>query len=132
MVMIDSSVWIDQLNGRRTRQTLYLSLLIENLFPLCTCGPVVTEVLQGCRQDGLYRATREVLSNLAYLDLSRDLFIRASDIYRDLRRKGVTVRKPIDCMIAAVCIEHNAELLHNDKDFSQIARHTRLKVADHC
>ncbi len=55
-------------------------------------------------------------------------FERAADIYRSLRRKGITIRKPIDCMIAAVAIENGLLLLHNDRDFDELARHTALKT----
>lgn len=61
---------------------------------------------------------------------TRDIFIRASDLYRNLRKKGVTIRKPVDCMIASVCIEHEVELLHSDKDFARIAKHLKLKTLD--
>ena len=130
MVMIDTSVWIDQLVGKGTKQTHRLSLLIEESFPLCTCGLIITEVLQGCREDRLYHEVRSILTDLVYLQFTRDIFIRASDLYRNLRKKGVTIRKPIDCMIASVCIEHEVELLHSDKDFTLIAKHSKLKTLD--
>ena len=130
MVMIDSSVWIDQLVGKKTRQTNHLPILVDNSIPLCTCGIIITEVLQGCREDRLYHKMRGVLTDLVYLQFTRDIFIRASDIYRNLRKKGITIRKPIDCMIASICIEHGVELLHSDKDFSQIARHLKLRTLD--
>lgn len=130
MVIIDSSVWIDQLTGKETRQTNRLSILIENSIPLCTCGIIITEVLQGCREDRLYHKMHGILTDLVYLQFTRDIFIRASDIYRNLRKKGITIRKPIDCMIASICIEHEVELLHGDKDFTQIAKHSKLKTLD--
>ena len=51
-------------------------------------------------------------------------------LYRSLRAKGVTIRNSVDCMIAACCIEHNARLLHNDRDFDAIATHARLLCED--
>lgn len=130
MVMVDSSVWINLLIGKDTRQTHCLSLVIENLLPLCTCGIVMAEVLQGCRDNRLYREIRDVLSDLVYMQFTKDLFIQAADIYRSLRKKGITIRKPVDCMIASVCIEHGLELLHDDRDFTTIAGHTGLKILD--
>jgi len=130
MIMIDTSVWIDQLVGKGTKQTHRLSLLIEESLPLCTCGLIITEVLQGCREDRLYREVRSILTDLVYLQFTRDIFVYASDLYRSLRKKGVTIRKPIDCMIASVCIEHEVELLHSDKDFTLIAKHSKLKTLD--
>jgi predicted nucleic acid-binding protein len=55
-------------------------------------------------------------------------FVRATDLYRALRGKGVTVRRPVDCIIAATAIEHDALLLHNDRDFDPIEKHGGLKV----
>lgn len=130
MIMIDTSVWIDQLIGNKTKQTHRLSLLIEDSVPLCTCGLIITEVLQGCREDRLYREVRDILTNLVYLQFTIDIFIHASDLYRSLRKNGVTIRKPVDCMIASVCIEHEVELLHNNKDFTLIAKHSKLKTLD--
>ena len=130
MVMIDSSVWIDQLVGKKTRQTNHLPILVDNSIPLCTCGIIITEVLQGCREDRLYHKMRGILTDLVYLQFTRDIFIRASDIYRNLRNKGITIRKPIDCMIASICIEHEVELLHSDKDFTPIARHLKLRTLE--
>ncbi|MFO7986872.1 MAG: PIN domain-containing protein, partial [Desulfatiglandaceae bacterium] len=57
-------------------------------------------------------------------------FVRAAELYRSLRKRGVTIRKPIDCMISAVAIEHNIRLLHNDRDFDHIAKHSKLRVCD--
>jgi len=56
------------------------------------------------------------------------VFLRSADIFRKLRRKGITVRKSLDCMIASVAIENNALLLHNDKDFQPIEKHCSLEV----
>jgi predicted nucleic acid-binding protein len=54
--------------------------------------------------------------------------IRAAELYRFLRQKGVTIRKPNDCLIAAICIDNKIPLFHNDKDFDNIAKHTSLKI----
>ena len=55
------------------------------------------------------------------------VFLRSAEIYRNLRRKDITIRKPVDCMIAAVAIENDIPLLHNDKDFIPIEKHFGLK-----
>ncbi len=55
------------------------------------------------------------------------VFLRSAEIYRNLRKKGITIRKPLDCMIASTAIENDMPLLHNDKDFQPIAKHCGLK-----
>jgi hypothetical protein len=60
--------------------------------------------------------------------MHRATFVRAAALYRAVRRKGVTVRKPVDCMVASVAIEHDLSLLHNDRDFDHIAEHSKLKI----
>jgi predicted nucleic acid-binding protein len=56
--------------------------------------------------------------------------IGAADLYRSLRKKAVTIRKPNDCLIAYYALAHNLPVLHNDVDFDQIARHSSLRVVD--
>ena len=54
--------------------------------------------------------------------------VEAASLFRFLREKGVTIRKPNDCLIAVICILNSIELVHNDKDFTNIAKHTSLKI----
>jgi predicted nucleic acid-binding protein len=60
--------------------------------------------------------------------MDQSAFLLAANIYRTLRSRGITIRNSVDCMIAAVCIEHKADLLHNDKDFDYIADVFGLQV----
>jgi predicted nucleic acid-binding protein len=88
----------------------------------------MTEILQGIRSDKEYDRIKNILSGLLYLPITKNIFIHASSIYRTIRKHGKTIRSPIDCIIAAICIEHEIELLHNDKDFSIIAQYTSLRI----
>ena len=128
MVLIDTSVWIDFFGNRPTRQKDLLETLIRTDEELCLCGVVLTEVLQGIRSDADYRKTKTYFNALIMLPMVPATFVRAADLYRSLRKEGVTIRKPIDCMIAAVAIENNVVLLHNDRDFDHIARRSALKI----
>jgi predicted nucleic acid-binding protein len=88
---------------------------------------VITEILQGVTTQ---RQADELLVDLGalhYLEISRNAYIQAATIYRLCRNKGLTIRKPIDCIIAATCLEHSAFLLHNDRDFEHIAKHFPLQ-----
>ncbi len=86
-------------------------------------------MLQGIRDDKEYEQTEAMISKLIFLSMSRNTFLPGSNIYRTLRSRGTIIRNSIDCMTAAVCIEHNADLLHNDTDFDHIGKAFDLRIA---
>jgi len=128
MVLVDTSVWIDFFAGRNLPHVRRLESLLAKGEDLCICGIVLTEILQGIRADATYRRTRAYLEALLFLPMDREVFLRAAEIYRLLRKRGITVRKPVDCMISSVAIEHDVGLLHNDRDFVPIAEHCGLQA----
>jgi hypothetical protein len=129
MVLVDTIVWIDFFGNRPEPHVAVLEALIKGDEDICLCGVILTEVLQGIRSDADYRKTREYLDALIILPMHPVTFVRAAELYRSLRKKGVTIRKPIDCIIAAVAIENDLPLLHNDRDFDHIANgNNRLRT----
>lgn len=126
MVLVDTTVWIDFFSAQKLPHSKALEDLILNREDICICGIILTEVLQGIRKDSEYKWTHELFSNLVFLPMNYTTFVRSTEIYRVLRRKGVTIRKPVDCMIASVAIENQISLLHNDKDFMPIEKHFGL------
>jgi predicted nucleic acid-binding protein len=130
MILVDTTVWIDFLKGQETPEAKCLERLIGANEDICVCGVILTEVLQGIREDKDYAAVSTRFDALVYLPMSQTTFKKAADLYRALRRKGVTIRNAVDCMIAAVAIEHNIPLLHHDRDYTAIAQHGGLKVID--
>lgn len=128
MVLVDTTVWIDFFAGRSQSHVASLETMIEDDEDLCICGVILTEVLQGIRSDSQYSKTRDYFSSLILLPMYQGTFERAADLYRSLRKKGVTIRKPSDCMIAAVAIQNDLLLLHNDRDFDQLAEYSKLKI----
>ena len=128
MVLIDTTVWIDFFADRNEPHVGKLQELIESEKDLSLCGVIMTEILQGIRSDTDFFKTKEYLNDLIFLPMQHETFVQAAEIYRSLRKKGVTIRKPVDCMIASVAIEYNIHLLHNDRDFNYIAKHSKLKV----
>jgi len=130
MVLGDTTVWIDFFADRSEPHVTMLQKLIEMEEDLSLCGVILSEVLQGIRFDTDFIKTNEYLSDLIFLPMQQATFVQAAEIYRSLRKKGITVRKPVDCMIASVAIEYNVHLLHNDRDFDHIAKHTKLRVRD--
>ncbi|MBC7367853.1 MAG: PIN domain-containing protein [Undibacterium sp.] len=125
-VLVDSTVWIDFLRGRATSQTARLEQCLHSRDDLCCCGFVLAEVLQGVRTESEYVATKRQFETLVYLEADRSTFELGATIYRELRRKGVSIRNSIDCLIAAVVIQHGVHLLENDRDYRFIDQHYPL------
>lgn len=130
MVLVDTTVWIDFFIDRNEPHVAMLQELIENEEDLSLCGVILAEVLQGIRSDTDFNKTKEYLDDLIFLPMRQITFLRAAEIYRSLRKKGITIRKPVDCMIASVSIEYDIPLLHNDCDFDPIARHFKLRICE--
>jgi predicted nucleic acid-binding protein len=128
MILVDTSVWINFFGGKRTPSTDALIKAIEESADLCICGLIMTEILQGIRSDSEFEKTKEILSKLLFLPITKEMFVKAASLYRTIRKKGQTIRSPIDCIIAEVCLEHEIHLLHEDKDFTIIARHSPLQI----
>jgi predicted nucleic acid-binding protein len=130
MVLVDTTVWIDFFADRNVPHVAALQKVIETEEDLCICGVILAEVLQGIRSDADYIETKNYLDDLISLPMRQATYVGAAQVYRSLRKRGVTIRKPVDCMIASVAIEHDIVLLHNDRDLNDIAKHTKLKIYD--
>ena len=127
MILVDTSVWIDHFTGAKNRYYICLKSAIKNSEDLCICGVILTEVLQGIRRDREFEKVLRILDELLYLAQQKSTHILAAEMYRFLRKKGKTIRKPIDCIIAAISMENSAHILHNDKDFEVISKYFPLQ-----
>lgn len=116
MVLVDSSVWIDYFRGSITTQTEKLERLLES--ELLAIGDLIlAEVLQGFDDERDFERARKMLTSLIVVELGgAEVAIQAARNFRSLRKRGVTVRKTIDTVIATRCIEDGYELLHDDRD----------------
>lgn len=117
MIVVDTSVWIDYVNGIVSQETelLHDALLHTRII---TGDLIITEFLQGFRSAKDVVKGRQLMDALEYHDfVGRKLAIKAAEHYRTLRKNGITVRKTIDVLIATFCITHGYALLHNDRDF---------------
>ena len=128
MILIDTSVWIDFFAGHDRPHVLRLEQLIDESEDLALCGIVLTEILQGIVDDTAFDRVRDYLRPLVMLPMPEVVCVRAAEIYRQLRKTGITIRKTNDCLIAATAIEHDCRLLHHDKDFGPIAKHFPLNA----
>ncbi len=128
MVLVDSSVWIDFFNGRRSGNTSILRRLLPSE-RLLVGDLILVEVLSGFRSDADFGKARELLATLKYTDLvGADVAFLAAENYRLLRRRGVTVRKMVDVVIASFCVLHGHHLLHTDRDFDAMEPHLGLRT----
>ena len=86
----------------------------------------LAEVLQGIRDEKQLAIVRRQFENLTYLEDDRSTFELGATICRELRRKGITIRNSVDCLISAVVIQHGVNFLENDRDYKFIDRHYLL------
>lgn len=129
MILVDSSVWVDYFNGNTSRETDFLDTLLGKE-PIAIGDLILVEVLQGFRSDADYESASELLASLAVYDLlGARMAIKTADNYRALCKRGISVRKTIDAVIATWCIENRMPLLYSDRDFDPFVRHLGLKSA---
>jgi len=127
LILLDTSAFIElnRLTGSPTGRTAARLLGSD---AVTITEPVVMEVLAGCRSQ---RAVREMRARLLSFPMLRvgglESYERAAAIHRTCRLHGETVRSYVDCLIAAIAIRENASVLHADRDFDIIARHTDLR-----
>ncbi len=128
MLIADSSVLIDYLNGADTAQVRRLE--DELASKRVGIGDLMLfEVLQGIRSEREFDEVRAELLKLPVHEMvTAETAVQAARNYRLLRRRGITTRKSHDVLIATYCIEHGHELLHNDRDFDPFEEHLGLKV----
>lgn len=130
MIVVDSSVWIDHLRDRDTAEVACLrGLISDGLPPLLVGDLVLCEVLQGLASDRQAALVEAALRRFDVVDMvGPGIATHAATHYRRLRGRGITVRRTIDMLIAAYCIENHHSLLHNDRDFDPLARHCGLRI----
>ncbi|GHU14941.1 twitching motility protein PilT [Spirochaetia bacterium] len=127
--LVDSTVWIEFFkSGENSIQAKLQELILQenNIF---ICPNIYQEVLQGVRDNKAFKEIKDILLNAIMLN-NEILFIteHAIDLYRSLRKKGITIRKPYDCLIASYAIINDIYLFHNDTDFDQIEKGSKLKI----
>lgn len=117
MIVVDSSVWVDYFNGQDTPQTTRLDALL-GIEPLAIGDLILTEVLRGFRADADFTQAKDLLLSLAVFEmLGVENAIRSAEYYRTLRKRGITIRKTVDVIIATFCIVEGHSLLFSDEDF---------------
>jgi predicted nucleic acid-binding protein len=129
VIIADTSAWIDAQRGNRRSSGVHLERLLEREADVAVTEPVIMELLAGCRTDREVATTRRRLLGLTLARVGGlDTYERAAAVERACRRAGEPIRSGMDCLIAAVAIVNDATLLHSDRDFDVIARHTELEI----
>ena len=126
MILVDSSVWIDYFNGVDSWQTDWLDNALGE--EVIIIGDVIlAEVLQGFQREVDFKRAKKLLLDFPIIDLTgKDIALESAANYRYLRKKGHTIRKTLDVLIATACIHHGLTLLHNDKNFTPFEKHLKL------
>ena len=128
-VLVDTSVWIDFFKGITNSKTELVKEYLEMEYPVCICPLILQEVLQGIRKDDDYLKVKSSIMNLEILLIDQmESAIGTADLYRSLSKKGITIKRTNDCIIAFYAMYFGIHLVHKDKDFDLIAEKTALKI----
>ena len=129
-IIVDTSVWIDFFNGRENEQTAILKQLIRDDGPIHLIPVIIQEILQGIRKDDQFNTVLDLLRGFPVLDRRAvPDAIGAAQLYRSLRKKGITIRKSNDCLIAYICINSDSKILFKDRDFNLMIQNSQLESA---
>lgn len=129
MILVDTSLWINYFNGIKDERTDLLDqLLIDGVAAIGDL--ILLELLQGFRHDKHYRTAKATLNALPQYELfGHSMVEKCAKNYRALRKKGITIRRTNDVIIATFCIEHRMPLLFSDKDFLSFVEYLGLQSA---
>ncbi len=129
-VIFDTSVWIDFFRNKDNKQTQYLQdLVLVNSESIYLTPTIIQEILQGLKSEKEFEDKKRVLFSFNILESKwLEISISAAKLYFDLKKKGITIRKSNDCLIAQIAIANDCLLVHNDSDFELIASGSSLRV----
>ena len=127
-MIVDSNVWADFFNGEPGPHVARLERALREEEDLGILPIILTEVLQGFRTDTGFQRALRLLLPLPAIEPNVETHVSAARLFRALRRRGVTVRGAVDCVIAQTCIDTDSELISPDADFARIARVVPLRL----
>lgn len=130
MILVDTSVLIDYFKGVENKPVKKFHQVLESNIPFGISHLIYMEVLQGSQTDKDFNLLKKYLITQTFYELKndRESYAEAARMYLKLRKKGVTVKSTIDCLIARIAVENELFLLHKDADFDRIAKHFPLKI----
>ncbi|MCF6263877.1 MAG: PIN domain nuclease [Xanthomonadales bacterium] len=126
MIIVDTSVWIDYFNGSENSLTHALDkALIDGSVAIGDL--ILLEILQGIKTERDYKQTKIALATLEQYEMfGNTMVLKCAENFRFLRKKGITIRKTNDVIIATFCIENKLPLLFSDRDFIPFVEHLGL------
>ncbi|MGO9409599.1 MAG: PIN domain-containing protein [Spirochaetia bacterium] len=126
MILVDTSIWIAVF---RSKNPYRIEDAVE-FDEIVTCLPVIQEILQGFREERAYRTARDAMLALPIVEfpMEESLFLEAAELYRSARRRGLTIRSSVDCLVAACALRHNVPVLHRDRDYEFLREISPLKA----
>lgn len=120
-VLVDTSAWVDFFNNYSSPESLSVSELLRSQDDVCTCGVIVAEVFQGLRENKEYKEIASLFEQMTFLEPSGiSVYFAAAELYRALRRRGVTIRSTVDCLIATLAADNGCRILARDRDMAAI------------
>jgi predicted nucleic acid-binding protein len=129
VIVADSSAWIEFLRGTGSPTHLRLMAALKE-GGVASTDAIVMEVLAGAYDEADRVRLRRLLYGNEFIATEGPAdYERAAEIYRRCRAGGETPRELFDCLIAAVAIRNDVEVLSEDADFAVIARHSTLRLA---
>lgn len=126
MILVDTSAWIEFLRNTNSAVCNLVDELISE--EIAICDVLRMEVFAGARDESHLSSLRRLLARAETIPTISTDYEDAAALYRQCRRRGETVRRLVDCLIAATAIREDVPVLHNDADFEALARHTDLHV----
>lgn len=127
--LFDTSIWVDFIRGISTPKSELLRSYLEEDCDVFINPTVYQEVLQGCKQKSQFDKLNDLLNALNLLEINGyEAAYNSAQIYQNLRSKGITIRKPNNCLIAYYAIYFNCEVVQNDTDFDLIAKEYPLTL----
>lgn len=128
MILVDTSAWIEFLRDTGSAVCQRVDALLDDA--IAVCDPIRMEVFAGARDEAHLTNLRGLLARASIVPVGPTHYEQAAAMYRTCRRNGETVRKLIDCLIAAAAVDAGIPILHVDSDFEALARHTELRIAE--
>jgi hypothetical protein len=126
VILIDTSAWVEFLRDTKSPVCVRVDKLLNG--DIAICEPVRMEVLAGARDERHLGDLRGLLARATLIHTEAIDYEEAAALYRVCRRRGETVRKLIDCLIASIAIRTASSILHCDADFDVLACHTALQI----
>jgi predicted nucleic acid-binding protein len=127
VILVDTSAWVEFLRGTGSTVCERVDGLLGSTTAIT--DPILMEVLAGARDEQHLHDLRGLLGRSQLLHCTPGDYAHAALLYRQCRQEGETVRRLMDCLIAAVAIREGLRVLHSDSDFEVLARHTGLTTS---